>query len=287
MSLLTLRTARLGLDLAPAAGGAIARFTVDGADILRPMAAADIASGKGNNGSSYPLVPFAGRIRDGRLDFRGEQIRLAPNWPGASHPLHGDGWANAWQVVRSDRTSAEISYLHERAGGQGGWPFRYRAGQNFRLEDDRLTIRMTLENLEDRPVPGGFGLHPYFLRDTDSELVCRSRTVWLMDADVMPIERVAVPPEWDFAMGLKVDEVALNTCFEGWDGRATLTWPQRRLRLDMAAGAPFGNLVLFMPAGERFFCVEPWSHGLGQADWAPLGPRATLEGDVVFQVTTL
>ena len=287
MSLLTLRTARLGLDLAPAAGGAIARFTVDGTDILRPMAAADIASGKGNNGSSYPLVPFAGRIRDGRLDFQGEQIRLAPNWPGAAHPLHGDGWAHAWQVVQSDRTSAAISYLHERAGEQGGWPFRYRAGQHFRLEDDRLTIRMTLENLEDRPVPGGFGLHPYFVRDANSELVCRSQTVWLMDADVMPIERVAVPPAWDFGMGRKVNDVALNTCFEGWDGRATLIWPQRRLRLDMAAGAPFSNLVLYMPAGERFFCVEPWSHGLGQADWAPLGPRATLEGEVVFQVTTL
>ena len=79
MSLLTLRTARLGLDLAPAAGGAIARFTVDGADILRPMAAADIASGKGSNGSCYPLVPFAGRIRDGRLYFQGERIRLIPN----------------------------------------------------------------------------------------------------------------------------------------------------------------------------------------------------------------
>jgi len=102
----------------------------------------------------------------------------------------------------------------------------------------------------------------------------------------MPIERVGVPPAWDFAMGRNVNDVALNTCFEGWDGRATLIWPQRRLRLDMAAGAPFSNLVLYMPAGERFFCVEPWSHGLGQADWAPLGPRATLEGEVVFQVTT-
>ncbi len=287
MNLLTLRTAHLGLDLAPAAGGAIARFAVDGVDILRPMAAADIASGKGNNGSSYPLVPFAGRIRDGRLDFEGEQIRLAPNWPGARHPLHGDGWANPWQVMQSDRTSASISYLHERPGEQGGWPFRYRASQHFKLEDDRLTIRMTLENLEDRAVPGGFGLHPYFVRDADSELVCRSQAVWLMDAEVMPTERVAVPPAWDFSGGRKVNDVALNTCFEGWDGRATLIWPQRRLRLDMAAGTPFGNLVLFMPAGESFFCVEPWSHGLGQIDRTRLDPHATLEGEVVFRVATL
>ena len=285
MTLLTLRTARLGLDLAPSAGGAIARFTVDGVDLLRPMAAADIASGKGNNGSSYPLVPFAGRIRDGLLDFQGEQIRLAPNWPGARHPLHGDGWAHAWHVVRSDRTSAEISYLHERAGEHGGWPFRYRASQHFELDDDRLVIQMTLENLEDRSVPGGFGLHPYFVRDADCELICHSQTVWLMDAEVMPIERVSVPREWDFARGRKVNDVVLNTCFEGWNGQASLIWPTRRLRLDMTAGAPFGYLVLYMPAAERFFCVEPWSHGLDQADRIPLGPRATLEGEIVFRVT--
>lgn len=287
MTLLSLRTARLGLDLAPAAGGAIARFTFDGNDILRPMATADIASGKGNNGSAYPLVPFAGRIRDGRLDFQGEPIRLAPNWPGARHPMHGDGWANGWQVVRSDAASATISYLHERAGGVGGWPFRYRASQHFGLDDDSLTVRMMLENLEDRPVPGGFGLHPFFVRDPDSELFCRSRSVWLMDSDVMPTERVAVPPAWDFSGGRRVNDVTINTCFEGWDGRATLCWPRRRLRLDMTARAPFGCLVLFMPAGESFFCVEPWSHGLGLSDWMPLGPRATLQGEIAFQMTTL
>src|SRR5271168_3325181 len=37
MTLLSLRTGRLGVDLAPSAGGSIARFTVDGADVLRPM----------------------------------------------------------------------------------------------------------------------------------------------------------------------------------------------------------------------------------------------------------
>lgn len=285
MSILTLKTGRLSLDLAPAAGGAIARFTVDGADILRPMASADIASGKGNEGSSFPLVPFAGRLPNGLLDFQGEPIRLAPNWPGSRHPLHGDGWAHAWHVRQSGRTTADISYRHERDGDRGGWPFRYEASQRFLLEDERLTIRATLENLEDRAVPGGFGLHPFFVRDPDCELVCRTRSVWRMDAHVMPIERIAVPPEWDFSAGRKVNDVPLNTCFEGWDGRATLLWPSRRLRLDMTTAAPFTNLVLYMPEGAPFFCVEPWSHGLGQADWVPLAPHATLEGEVVFQIS--
>ena len=87
--------------------------------VLRPMAAeADIASGKGNNAALYPLVPFSNRIRDGRLVFEGEQFQLARNWPGVGHPMHGDGWAHAWDVVRSDGASAEIAYLHERAASR-------------------------------------------------------------------------------------------------------------------------------------------------------------------------
>ena len=76
-------------------------------------------------------------------------------------------------------------------------------------------------------MPAGLGLHPFFVRDADTELACRTRQVWLTDAEVLPIERIAVPPEWDFAQSRKVDEVTLDNCFDGWDGHATISWPQR------------------------------------------------------------
>ena len=94
MKLLSLRSGRLGLDLAPQAGGVIARFTADGSiDLLRPTAPEAIASGRGNDSSCYPLVPFSGRIANGRFVFDGTEIVLKPNWPGVRQPMHGDGWA--------------------------------------------------------------------------------------------------------------------------------------------------------------------------------------------------
>jgi len=105
---LSLKKDRLAVDLAPEAGGAVARFTCDGVDFLRPMTAEAIASGKGSNAALFPLVPYSNRIRDGRLAFGSEVIQLVRNWPGVHHPMHGDGWAHAWQVVRSDAQSAEI-----------------------------------------------------------------------------------------------------------------------------------------------------------------------------------
>ena len=97
MKLLSLRSGRLGLDLAPQAGGSIARFTADGSiDLLRPATPQAVASGRGNDSSCYPLVPFSGRIANGRFVFDGSEIVLKPNWPGVRHPMHGDGWARPW-----------------------------------------------------------------------------------------------------------------------------------------------------------------------------------------------
>jgi aldose 1-epimerase len=284
---LSLRTGRLAVDLAPSAGGSVARFACDGIDILRPMTAEAIASGKGNNASLYPLVPYSNRIRGGRLAFDGEVIQLARNWPGINHPMHGDGWAHAWQVVRGDSQSAEIVYEHERAGEWGGWPFRYRARQQYRLDEASFSIRISIENLEDRAVPAGIGLHPFFVRDPDCELTCRTAFVWRTDQEVLPIKRLAVPLEWDFAHGRKPDSVMLDNGFDGWDGRAVIAWPDKRLRLDLEASEPFHHLVIYTPPGQRFFCVEPVSHANGQVGLAPLAARSTLAGETVFRLSTL
>ncbi len=287
MTLLSLRTGRLAVDLAPSAGGSIARLAWDGRDVLRPMAEAEIASGKGNNASAYPLVPFSNRIAGGRLDFEGEKIHLERNWSGVNHPMHGDGWSHGWQVGHSDECSAEIAYTHERAGERGGWPFRYRATQSYRVDDDRLKIRIAIENLEDRSVPAGIGLHPFFVREPDTELACRATDVWLADAEILPTERVAVPPKWDFTTSRRVNHVVLDNCFDGWDGRAAIVWPRRKLRLVLEATEPFRHLVVFIPPDRPFFCVEPVSHANGQIGRTRLAAGATLAGEITFRLSDL
>jgi len=287
MSFLSLRTGALGVDLAPSAGGAIARFSFDGVDLLHPMTAADMASGKSDNAAAYPLVPFSNRIADGRLDFEGQTFHLARNWPGVNHPMHGDGWSHPWTVVRSDGHAAEIVYEHAPAGASGGWPFRYRARQSYRLESDRLVFGIAIDNLEDRTVPAGIGLHPFFVREDDSELQCSAQSVWLTDADVLPTERVAVPPPWDFAEARRVNAVTLDNCFDGWTRHATILWPRRRVRLDLEASATFGHAVIYVPPNRPYFCVEPVSHANGQVARAPLAPGATRSGEIVFRVSTL
>ena len=284
MTLLSLRTGPLAVDLAPSAGGAIARFAAGDRDMLRPMVEADRHSGRGNNGSAYPLVPFSNRIKDGRLVFGGKTIELKRNWPGVNHPMHGDGWCHGWQVVRSDAQSAEIVYEHARDGENGGWPFRYCARQAYRLEADCLTVIMALDNLEDHAVPAGLGLHPFFVRDADTELQCRTEAVWRTDAEVLPIARIVVPPAFDFSKSRNVNDVTLDNGFDGWDGRATIRWPSRKLRVDLEASVLFRHAVIYVPPERPYFCVEPVSHANGRVGRTHLDAGATLSGEIVFRV---
>jgi aldose 1-epimerase len=289
MSLLSLRAGPLEVDLVPQAGGAIARFSVDGThDVLRPtpvdvIAAATVAR-RGNDMACYPLLPFSNRIADGRFSMDGQQIALRRNWPGVRHPMHGDGWATAWQVQHHDRRSAEIAYDHD-VDHDGGWPFAYRARQSYRLDDDRLTLRVSLENRESRAVPAGIGLHPFFVRDEVTNLRCRTEKVWLADAEVLPTKRVAVPAAWDFSEGRRIGGVELDNCFEGWDGLARIAWPDRRLALEMAASEALRTLVIFTPPRRPFFCVEPVSHANGQIAATRLAAGDTLAGEIVFRLT--
>jgi aldose 1-epimerase len=275
---LSLRGARLEVEIDPVAGGSLARCTWDGLDILRP--------GRGIGGGGYPLVPFSNRIANGRFEFEGRTVEVPRNWPDpvVRHPMHGQGWAARWQVIRSDAASAEIAFEHD---GSREWPFRYRAVQEFRVDGNSLALRLSLENREEHPAPGGIGFHPLFMREPDCELFFDADFVWLSDAEVLPTQRIAVPTEWDFCHGRQPDDVPLDNCFDGWDGTASIVWPRHGRRLELAASEPFRHAVVFTPAKRPYFCFEPVSHANGQIARTHLDAGATLAGEIVLRLFDL
>jgi aldose 1-epimerase len=44
------------------------------------------------------------------------------------------------------------------------WPYSYQAEQIFTLDDSSLEIMLTLTNQDQRAMPAGFGLYPFFSR---------------------------------------------------------------------------------------------------------------------------
>ena len=100
-----------------------------------------------------------------------------------------------------------------------------------------------------------------------------------------------LPSVWDFSASRPVDGLNLDHCFDGWDGRAVITWPRRGLRLDLSATQAFRHLVIYVPArvpiGQPFFCVEPVSHANGAVGTTRLAAGATLTGEIAFRLSFL
>jgi aldose 1-epimerase len=107
--------------------------------------------------------------------------------------------------------------------------------------------------------------------------------VWRNGPDMLPTERVKVPPEWDHSAGRPVGDLALDNCFEDWDGTAVLTWPDRRITI--VATDSIRHLVVYTPPGQNFFCVEPVSHmndAINRGAMHVLDAGETLRGEISF-----
>ncbi len=152
----------LHLDIAPSIGGSITRFySKEKGNIvewLRPASAEGLEQGSPQMMSSFPLVPFSGRVRDGRFVFGGRHISLTRNFGNSPHAIHGNAWQLPWKIAAHDAASASLVLEHERSD----WPFAYRAEQHFVLTPRSLEIELLVSNTDAAAMPVGIGHHPYF-----------------------------------------------------------------------------------------------------------------------------
>src|SRR5437762_3160139 len=76
----------------PEAGGRITSLVVD----TRQLFLGPAPDGHPMHGGSYPMAPFAGRVRVGRFDFDGHEYQLELNHP--PHAIHGAVFTQPWSV---------------------------------------------------------------------------------------------------------------------------------------------------------------------------------------------
>jgi aldose 1-epimerase len=288
--LIELRRGAFELDLCPSAGGAIAGFRHHGRDLLRPAGATLLSSGNARSASCFPLVPFSNRLADARFRFRGKTYRLAKNFPPEPHAIHGQGWENPWDVAAASGHRAELTFRH----AVPDTPLDYQASQVFEIGDDGLSVTIAVTDAGDGPMPTGIGLHAYFVRTEGATLRARLDHVWLADARNIPKERVRLPKEWDLAKAPRIATLEMDNCFDGWDGGAEIHWPEIDLTLRIEAEPVFGHLVVYVPPGRGYFCVEPVSNvndgfnmldrGVPGTGVRVLAPGERLAGTIRFRV---
>lgn len=293
-SLITLSAGRFTAGVSPQLGGALAWFGLaddTGLDFVRPASARAFAERNVRLTSSYPLVPYSNRIAGGAFDFGGEHCTLRRNSTVWTHAIHGVGWLRAWTIAAVGPESVSLAFNHvsrdSRGGGDPDWPWSFAAAQTFALDAAGLHMTLAVTNQDNRPMPAGIGMHPFFPKTPRMELQFETAAVWRNDERMLPRERAAVPPEWNFGVRRPAAGLAVDNCFAGWSRTAVLAWPERGWGLRLAASEAFGHLVVFTSPARESIAIEPVSHannavnlaaGRGDTGLVVLAPGETLSG---------
>jgi aldose 1-epimerase len=275
----TLSSGRLRLMLSPSIGGSISAFEWLGETTPRAILR-KCHSPLENvlDACCFPLVPYVNRIRGGEFSFRGREVRLKPNMPGDPSPLHGQGWLNPWTVERHDETSALLSYRH----APGEWPWAYDAEQEFRVDSNGLSIRLTCRNVGGDPMPCGLGEHPHFDCGPETRIDTHVECAWTVDKNVLPVAKVPAEGRYDLRHRLACGQ-DLDNGFGGWGGKARMSdpdWPY-----DLRLSSPEAKFFqLYSPPHGGIFVAEPVTHANAalnhpESDWPELGMRVLDPGE--------
>lgn len=213
---LELSNDRLAVAVAPDDGGRLAQMSVDGCQLLvgRDDVPDDMRLPDGSiaatDWGSYPMVPWAGRIRRGRFTFRGREYQLPINF--GHHAIHGVGFSSPWLVslAEPDRVRLELELpVDER------WPFGGRVHQQVMVAPDSVLLETEVTAGEEA-FPVSFGWHPWFRKP--GRLDFHPARMYRRDDDGIAVdELVEVPPgPWDdcftntLPVGITIDGIELQ-----------------------------------------------------------------------------
>lgn len=185
--LIAIASDRLTVHLAPDAGGRIAQIACDGEPWLVGHHEVPAMIGWG----SYPMAPWAGRLRRGRFGFGGREYWLPPNL--GAHAIHGVAFALPWRVDRHAQDCVEMSLpLPEDAR----WPFGGLCRQRIEVQGARLAMTLSV-TAGARAMPVVLGWHPWFRKPERVEFA--PREAYPRDAEGIAVHPLIEPPPgpWD------------------------------------------------------------------------------------------
>lgn len=264
----------------------------------RPLIASYAADEVPSGGRGITLVPWPGRIDEGRYTWDGESHVLAWTEPELRNAIHGLLRYIPWEIVGAETSRAEFL---GRIMPQRGYPFAVECRLLYELDASTgLTVTASATNEGEVPAPFAFGSHPYLSVDAGvDECIAEvpAATAYLLDDRLLPVGVVGADEAGvDFRGGRLVGDQRVNTCVTGLvrdaDGRAwsSLTGPDG-FRSYLWQDAAFGYAVLFTmdipDGGRRGFAVEPQTSppnafATGE-DVVRLEPGATWSGRYGFR----
>jgi aldose 1-epimerase len=191
-STLILRAGEVTVTGHPATGARIGQIIVAGQPLLVDVPTEERPHPM--SWGSFPMAPWAGRIREGRFSFGGADHHLAINHhdgpdPRNAHAIHGLAFDRPWHVHDVSDTSWTCSLEFD-------WEFGGVATQTVAVHHDHLDVTLVVESTG-AAFPAEIGWHPWFRKPDRLEFT--PATMYLRDTFGIPTGELVEPSEgpWD------------------------------------------------------------------------------------------
>ena len=312
MSPITLTDSNAGTSatIAPALGFNCFEFQVPHKgrtlDIL--WAEEGFASGKKRpSGSGIPILfPFPGRILGTSFNYEGREYPLVAG-DGRGNAIHGFVLDRPWRVVEesSSHVTGEFHAARDDRALLDRWPADFRITVTYSLAGATLSIAAELDNPDDRPLPFGLGLHPYFTMPLggasadDCRVTVPVNTAWELTEMIVTGRQFPAESVGPIAAGMRFGEMHLDNVFGGVrfeNGRCTarIEDPTSGRAVTLSFDETFPVCVVYNPPHRQAVCIEPYTcvpGTRGPADatantgWRLLPPGESIRTELEIRVT--
>ncbi|MDP3089396.1 MAG: hypothetical protein Q8N04_01865 [Nitrospira sp.] len=226
-------------------------------------------------GQGDVLIPFPGRIAEGRYSFDGEVFQLERNDKEGPNAIHGFVRTLPWQVVRTEGSRVVLAVrLEAEQYGRKGYPFSLAIQVTYGLDDKGLSCSFVVQNAGTRPAPVGIGFHPYFTVGTgvidEAEARIPGAGFLEFNDQLTPTGTIlpAAGTEWDCRDFRRIGTKRFNHCYvqlvRDAEGMATasLRHAASGRVVDVTMDRSFSAIVVYTgdaisDAPRRAFAIEP------------------------------
>lgn len=252
-------------------------------------------------GQGDVLMPFPGRVAEGRYEFDGQVLQLERNDKEGPNAIHGFVRTMPWRTSSVDAHTAQFDVrLDAQSFGPRGYPFSLDLQVTYRLSRQGLSCAFAVHNVGHRPAPVGVGFHPYFtvghppIDDVEVRIPAAGFLEFNDRLAPTGVIHSVEGTEWDYRTSRRIGARRFNHCYvhleREADGmaRAFLRHAVTGRTIELVMDRSFEAIVVYtgdaIPGASRqAVAVEPMTcatDAFNHPEWGlkRLGPGETFSG---------
>jgi aldose 1-epimerase len=232
----------------PGMGADLVSFKADGDDLIW------------SEGGAFNMFPTPCRLANCSYVFEGRTIVQRKN--GKDIFIHGLVRDEAFEFKNGGSRIDSWIAIGPGHPAYEGFPFRCTFRVSHELHESGLTVSYEVKNEDDRNIPFGYGIHPFWLIHGDrGDFSVRIPCDHYMELDskiptgnIMPVDRT----EHDLRKLRSMRDLFLDNVL--WKrapaDTAEVVFGAIRKRMTIEASDEFTHMIVYSPEGREFICVE-------------------------------